>query len=85
MSPALTTSVTSFSQCSLDQINAVIDSYACAVTLPPSDPAPPAPPAPPPGDVGGGGSGGGGGGSLDPSLLLLLLALWAARQRHLRW
>ncbi|HLA71242.1 MAG TPA: M12 family metallo-peptidase [Steroidobacteraceae bacterium] len=83
MTPTLTTSVTSFSQCSLDQINAVIDSYACVVALPPPGPAPPAPPAPPPGDNGGGG-GGGGGGSLDPSLLLLLFALRARRlsQRH---
>jgi hypothetical protein len=80
MTPVLTTSVTAFSQCSLDQINAVIDSYSCVVTLPPTDPtppAPPAPPAPPPPD-----NGGGGGGSLDPSLLLLLLALRAARSRH---
>jgi hypothetical protein len=78
MTPTLTTSVTSFSQCSLDQINAVIDSYSCVVTLPsspPPDPPPPAPPAPPPSDDGGGGS-------LDPSLLLLLLALRAARPRH---
>jgi hypothetical protein len=79
MTPTLNTSVTSFSQCSLDQINAVIDSYACVVALPPPGPAPPAPPAPPPGDDGGGG---GGGGSLDPSLLLLLLVLRAARPRH---
>ncbi|HEU5133897.1 MAG TPA: M12 family metallo-peptidase [Steroidobacteraceae bacterium] len=84
MTPRLTTSVTSFSQCSLDQINAVIDSYACVVTLPsplpppPPGPAPAPPPAPPPGDDGGGG----GGGSLDPSWLLLLLALRAARRRH---
>ena len=81
MSPALTTSVTSFSQCSLDQINAVLDSYACVVPLPPPGPAPPAPPAPappasPPGDDGGGG------GSLDASLLLLLLALRAVRPRR---
>ena len=76
MTPNLDSSVTSFSQCSLDEINAVIDSYACVVALPPPGPAPPAPPAPPPGDNGGGG--GGGGGSLDPSLLLLLLALRAA-------
>jgi len=82
MTPTLTTSVTSFSQCSLDQINAVLDSYACVVALPPPGPAPPAPPAPPPGDDGGGSGGGGGGGSLDPSLLLLLLALRAARPRH---
>jgi hypothetical protein len=83
MTPTLNTSVTSFSQCSLDQINAVIDSYSCVVALPPPGPAPPAPPpappAPPPGDDGGGG---GGGGSLDPFLLLLLLALRAARPRH---
>jgi hypothetical protein len=80
MTPVLSTSVTSFSQCSLDQINAVIDSYACVVALPPpgpAAPAPPAPPAPPPGD-----GGGGGGGSLDPTLLLLLLALGAARPRR---
>jgi hypothetical protein len=78
------TSITSFSQCSLDQINAVIDSYSCVVKLSPADPVPPpAPPAPPPSDNGGGGSGGGGGGgSLDPSLLLLLLALRAIRLRR---
>ena len=78
MTPTLTTSVTSFSQCSLDQINAVIDSYSCVVALPPTDPAPPPPatPAPPPSDNGGGG------GSLDPSLLLLLLGLLAGRPRH---
>jgi hypothetical protein len=81
MTPTLTTSVTSFSQCSLDQIDAVIDSYSCVVALPPPGPAPPAPPAPPPapptpppGD-----DGGGGGGSVDPALLLLLLTLLAAR------
>jgi len=78
MTPTLSTSVTSFSQCSLDQINAVIDSYACVVALPAPVSAPPAPPAPPPGDNGGGG----GGGSLDPSLLLLLLALRAACPRR---
>ena len=78
MTPMLTTSVTSFSQCSLDQINAVIDSCSCVVALPPPGPAPPPPPAPPPGDDGGGG----GGGSLDPSLLLFLLALRAARARR---
>jgi Metallo-peptidase family M12 len=78
MTPMLTSSVTSFSQCSLDEINAVIDSYSCVVPLPSPDLEPPAPPAPPPGD-----NGGGGGGSLDPSLLLLLLlALLAARPRH---
>jgi len=75
MAPTLTSSVTSFSQCSLDQINAVIDSYACVEELPSPEPEPPGPPDPPPGDEGGGG----GGGSLDPSLLLLLLALLAAR------
>jgi len=77
MTPMLTTSVTSFSQCSLDQINAVIDSYACVVPVSAPATDPPAPPAPPPRDNGGGG----GGGSLDPSLLLLLLALRAARRR----
>ena len=86
MTPTFTTSVTSFSQCSLDQIDAVIDSYSCVVALPPpvSTPPPP-PPAPPPSGGGGGGSGSGSGGSgsLDPSLLLLLLALRAARPRHL--
>ncbi len=78
MTPTLTTQVTSFSQCSLDEINAVIDSYSCVVTLPPPGPAPPAPqpPAPPPSDNGGGG------GSLDPFLLLFLLALRAVRPRH---
>ena len=81
MTPTLTTAVTSFSQCSLDQINAVIDSYSCLVALPPPGPTPPAPPpAPPPADDGGGG--GGGGGSPDPLLLLFLLALLAARPRH---
>ena len=76
MTPVLSTSVTSFSQCSLDQINAVIDSYACVVPLPAPSPTPPQPPAPPPADDGGGG----GGGSLDLSLLLLLLALRAVRR-----
>jgi hypothetical protein len=82
MTPVLSTAVTSFSQCSLDQINAVIDSYSCVVALPSPSPVTPAPPAPapPPGDSDGGG--GGGGGSLDPSLLLLLLALRAARPRR---
>jgi hypothetical protein len=82
MTPTLTTAVTSFSQCSLDEINAVIDSYSCLVTLPPPGPAPPVPqpPAPPPDDNGGGG----GGGSLDPSWLLFLLALRAARPFHRR-
>lgn len=82
MTPTLDTSVTSFSQCSLDEINAVIDSYSCVVTLPAPAPAEPAPPAPPSGDDGGEGGGGGsdgGGGSLDPALLLLLLALGVVR------
>jgi hypothetical protein len=81
MTPTLTSSVTSFSQCSLDQINAVIDSYACVKALPAPAPVPtpPAPPAPPPSN-----DGGGGGGSLDPSLLLLLLALRAARRVNAR-
>jgi hypothetical protein len=85
MTPALTTSVTSFSQCSLDQINAVIDSYACVVALPSPSPTPPASPTQPPSDDGGGGGTGGGGGSLDPVLLLLLLALQTARSRHRAW
>lgn len=84
MTPSISTAVTSFSQCSLDQINEVIDSYSCVVALPPPAPASPAPPDSPPGDPGSGsGSGGGGGGSLDPALLLLLLALRAARSS--RW
>jgi hypothetical protein len=78
MTPTLNSSITSFSQCSLDQINAVIESYACVVPVPAPaptpEPAPPAPPAPPAGD-----GGGGGGGWLDPALLLVLLALGAAR------
>ena len=78
MTPTLNTQVTAFSQCSLDQINAVIDSYSCVVALPPPAVPPPAPPAPPPADDGGGG---GGGGSLDPSWLLLLLALRARTRR----
>jgi hypothetical protein len=84
MTPMLNTSVTSFSQCSIDEINEVIDSYACVVALPSAEPTPPPPPAPPPGNDGDGDgdSGGGGGGSLDAWLLLLLLALRAARQRH---
>jgi hypothetical protein len=82
MTPSLDTSVTSFSQCSLDEIDAVLDSYACVVALPPPVQAPPAPPAPPPGDNGGDGSGGGGGGSLDPFWLLILLALRAGRPRR---
>jgi hypothetical protein len=83
MTPTIVSSVTAFSQCSLDEIDAVIDSYSCVVALPPPEPtppAPPAPPAPPPGDGGGGGDSGGG--SLDPILLLLLLALVALRPRQ---
>ena len=76
MTPSLDTSVTQFSQCSIDQINAVLDSYSCVKALPKSSPATPQPPAPPPSD-----SGGGGGGSLDLSLLVLLAALGAARLR----
>jgi hypothetical protein len=84
MTPTLTTtSIDTFSQCSLDEINEVMDSYSCVVALPATTPPPPAPPAPPSGDGGGGGgSGGGGGGSLDPALLLLLLALGAVRLRR---
>jgi hypothetical protein len=84
MTPTLTTSVTSFSQCSLDQINAVIDSYACVVALPSPDPAPPAPPAPTPAPPAPPAGDDGGGGSFDLSLLalLLLLALRTARPRH---
>jgi hypothetical protein len=78
MTPTLGTSVTSFSQCSLDEINAVIESYACVVDLPAPTPAPPAPPAPPPNDDGGGG----GGGQLDPGLLLLLLLAWSLAARR---
>jgi hypothetical protein len=79
MTPTLTTAVSSFSQCSLDEINAVIDSYSCVVPLASPPPAPTPPPATPPSDNGGGDSGGGGGGSFDPALLLLLFALGAAR------
>ena len=79
MTPVLDTSVTSFSQCSLDQINAVIDSYTCLVALPPPGPAP-APPPPTPGPpVTPVANDDGGGGSFDPALLLLLLALQAVR------
>ena len=82
MTPSLTTSVSAFSQCTLDQIDSVIDSYACVVALPPPEPEPPAPPAPPPPPAdNGGGGGGGGGGSLDPFLLLLLLVLPVLRPR----
>lgn len=75
MTPMLSTSVTEFSQCSLDEINKVIDSYACVRAVAPAEPAPPAPPAPRPAND----DGGGGGGTLDPFLLLLLLALGATR------
>jgi len=75
MTPMLSTSVTEFSQCSLDEINKVIDSYSCVRAVAPSEPAPPAPPAAPPAND----DGGGGGGSLDVFLLLLLLALGGAR------
>ena len=75
MTPALDTSVTSFSQCSLDQMSAVIESYSCLVDLPAS-----ATPIPTPGGDGDGGggnsdSGGGGGGTFDLFLLGLLLML----------
>jgi hypothetical protein len=84
MTPTINSSINSFSQCSIDQINAVIDSYSCVVEIAPSAPPPPEPPAPPPGNGGGdgGGGGGGGGGSLDPSWLLGLLALRIARSRR---
>ena len=39
MTPSISTSVTSFSQCSLDEIEAVLDSYSCVVPLPASGPA----------------------------------------------
>jgi hypothetical protein len=81
MTPTLATSVTSFSQCSIDQINAVIDSYSCVVPLPPPGPAPPAPPPPAP-PTPPAGDDGGGGGSIDPFLLMLLLGLRTARLRH---
>jgi len=81
MTPTFTgTSITSFSRCSLDEIDAVLDSYACVVALPPPDPEPPATPPPPPAETG---DGDGGGGSLDPSVLLLLLMLGASRRRSL--
>jgi hypothetical protein len=85
MAPNLNSSVTTFSQCSLAQFKAVIDSYSCvkALPVPAPSPAPPDTPAPPPsGDGGVGVGGGGGGGSLYPTLLLLLLTLRAARPRH---
>jgi len=78
MTPMLSTSVTEFSQCSLDEIDKVLDSYSCVKSVAPAEPAPPVPPAPPPAND----DGGGGGGSLDALLLLLLLALWAGRAPH---
>jgi hypothetical protein len=93
MTPTLDTSVTTFSQCSLDEIDAVMDSYRCVVDLP--DPAPATPPTGGGGDdggagggggSGGGAEGGGGGGSLDAMLLGLLGLLFmlglARRARH---
>ncbi len=85
MTPTLTTSVTSFSDCSIQQINAVMDSYSCVAELPATTPSPtpPAPPEPaPPG--GGGGGDSGGGGALDPAWLLLLLALRVRWAKSLR-
>jgi hypothetical protein len=80
MTPTLTTSIASFSQCSLDQIDAVIDSYSCVVALPPPGPTPPAPPAPPPTPPAPpSGNDGGGGGTIDPSVLLLLLSVGVMR------
>jgi len=74
MTPLLTTSVTSFSQCSLDEIDEVIDSYSCVADLPSPSPAPPEPPAPPPDD-----EGGGGGGVSDPGWLLALATVLAGK------
>jgi hypothetical protein len=84
MAPSVDSSFTTFSQCTLDQIDAVMDSYSCVADLPAPAPVQPAPPAPPSSDDGGGssGGGGGGGGSLDPALLLLLLGLRVGRRRH---
>jgi hypothetical protein len=79
MTPRLHSSVTSFSQCSLDEIHAVLDSYSCVAELPP--PAPVQPPPSPDGNGEGNGEGnggqddGGGGGSLDPILLALMLSV----------
>ncbi len=85
MTPTLDTSVSSFSQCSLEQINKVIDSYSCLVDLP--KPAP-AQPTPLPGggdgggdDGGGDGGGSGGGGSLDLGVLGFLLVVVLAGTR----
>jgi hypothetical protein len=80
MTPMISTSITTFSQCSLDEINKVIDSYACVKPLPAAEPAPPPPPAASPGNDGGD-SDSGGGGSLDPFLLLLLFVLGVASRR----
>jgi hypothetical protein len=76
MTPTINTSISTFSQCSIDQIKAVIDSYSCVVTLPPPSPVDPPPPAPPPAPPAADGDGGGSG-SLDPTWLFLLLALRA--------
>lgn len=81
MSPQLNTSVTAFSQCSVAEIAAVIDSYSCVMALPASGSTPPPAPAPTPPD-GSGGGGGSGGGAFDPFLLLLLLALGTRRVRQ---
>ena len=74
MTPLLTTSVTSFSQCSLDEIDEVIESYSCVADLPSPSPAPTEPPAPPPDD-----DGGGGGGVLDAGWLLALATVLAGK------
>lgn len=80
MTPTLSTSVTSFSQCSLDEINEVLDSYSCLEDLPPPTPAPSPTPTPPPAPPpGGDGGGGGGGGALDAGWLWLLAMLLGAR------
>lgn len=82
MTPTLDTSVTSFSQCSIDEINEVIASYSCVKDLP--DPAPSIPAPGDDGDDAGapadGGGDSGGGGALDPALLGLLLLI-AMRRR----
>jgi hypothetical protein len=76
MAPRLSTTVSEFSQCSLDQIEAVLDSFSCVVALPPPQPGPsPAPPAEPPVDDRGDSGGGGGGGSLDAFFLMLLFVM----------
>jgi hypothetical protein len=86
MTPTLNTSVSSFSQCSVDEINAVRASYSCLVALPTPAPTPtptPAPPTPPPGG-GSSGGGGGGGGSVDPLLLIALALVTVAGRRPTR-